>query len=62
MHATVKHYVSIVGIIALVAFGVAYLYSTPDPNPSVVGSIVLGIAGLGGYNLAQRRDTSTDSS
>ena len=62
MHATVKHYVSIVGIIALAGFGVWYLSATPEPNPTVVLSIVGGIAGLGGYNLAQRRDTSTDSS
>lgn len=57
-HARVKHYVSVVGIVALAGFGAFYIMSSPEPNATVVLSIVAGIAGLGGYNLKQRQDTS----
>lgn len=57
-HSRVKHYVSIVGILALVIVGGVYLTLSPDPNATVILSIVAGIAGLGGYSLKQRQDVS----
>lgn len=57
-HNRVKHYVSIVGIVGLLFFGLAYLMYSQNPSATVVLSIVAGIAGLGGYNLKQREDTS----
>jgi hypothetical protein len=57
-HKRVKHYVSIAGIIALLLFGGAYLFTAESVSAEIVALIVTGIAGLGGYNLAQREDTS----
>jgi hypothetical protein len=57
-HRRVKHYVSIVAILALAAFGAWYLMESTEPRPDVVVAIVASIAGLGGYNLRQRSDVS----
>ena len=55
MNATVvKHYVSIVGILALTLLGGIYVVIEPDPRPDVVIAVVAGIAGLGGYSIQKR--------
>lgn len=58
-HTRAKHYVSIAGIVVLGVGLVAYLLYNGEVNGSVVISFIAGIAGLGGYNLRQRQDTSS---
>jgi len=55
-HSKVKHYVSIFGIISLGIFGITYLMYSPEINPTVVLSVIAGIAGLGGYSLRSREE------
>lgn len=54
-HDRVKHYVSLAGIVALTAFGAAYLYAVPDPNAQVVLAVIASVAGLGGYSVRNRK-------
>lgn len=53
-HSIVKHYVSLVAILGLTAFGVTYLEWARQPEQVVIITIIAAIAGLGGYEVRQR--------
>lgn len=44
----------VTAILSLLAFGGLYLRFAPEVDPGLVGTIVAGIAGLGGYEVRQR--------
>ena len=47
--------VTIAGIVAVLVFGLGYLYVVGEPSATVLLSIIAAMAGLGGYNLQKRR-------
>ena len=56
-HSKTKHYVSVIGIVALALGLITYILYNGKVSATVVISFVAAIAGLGGYNLKQRQDT-----